>query len=197
MRACREGGAAIEQALRRLDREFFAILHARAQRTLRNADAARDVVQDTFIKVWRRCATYAGDSELLPWIEAVLRNGMLDHFRRGGREVPFEDDSAVNGEIAARVAELSQNDIPTPDDETRRDQAAALFQRCWEKFEAEAPRHAAVISWIAADGLGHDEIAALLDRSPGATREFISQCRKRARVYLADWYALSFGKDPS
>ena len=35
-------------------------------------------------------------------------------------------------------------------------------------------------------GLG----AALLERTPGATREFVSQCRKRARRYYAEWYAL-------
>jgi hypothetical protein len=26
----------------------------------------------TFIKVWQRCATFRGDSELLPWIKAIL-----------------------------------------------------------------------------------------------------------------------------
>src|SRR6187549_4198635 len=104
MRACRDGGAAIEQALRQLDREFFATLHSRARRTLRNADVARDLVQETFIKVWRRCAMFHGDSELLPWIEAILRHGLLDTLRRGGREVPFEEDAAVNLQIAERVA---------------------------------------------------------------------------------------------
>ncbi len=195
MRACREGGTAIEQALRRLDREFFAVLFARARRIIRDADAARDLVQDAFIKVWQRCATYQGTSELLPWIEAILRHGVLDALRRSGREVAFDEDDELNARLAAHVAELSQQDIATPDDELRRTQVAECFQKCWEKFEAAAPSHAAVISWIAADGLSHEEIAELLDRSPGATREFISQCRKRARVHLAEWYSLAFGKD--
>ncbi len=197
MRACREGGAAIEQALRSLDRDFFALLHSRAMRLLRDTDAARDIVQDTFIRVWRRCATFQGDSELLPWIEAILRNGILDRLRRSGRELPFDDGDAMNTEIAARIVELSRHEVATPDDDVRRTQVAECFQRCWEEFERAAPRHAAVIAWIAQDGLTHEEIAALLDRSPGATREFISQCRKRARVHLAAWYELAFGKDGS
>ena len=198
MRACREGGAAIEQALRALDRNFFAMLYARALRTIRNADAARDLVQETFIKVWQRCATFQGTSELLPWIDAILRHGVLDLLRRGGREVPFDESDAMNTELAARIVELSQSEILTPDDHARREQLAECFQRCWTKFEQAAPAHAAVISWIADDGLSNDEIGALLERSPGATREFISQCRKRARVYLAEWYELAFsGKEPS
>lgn len=195
MRACREGGAAIEQALRRLDRDFFAILHARALRAVRNADAARDLVQETFIKVWQRCSTYHGDSELLPWIEAILRRGVLDLLRRNGREVPFDEGDEMNTELMARVAELSQHEITTPDDELRRAQVAECFRECWSRFEQAAPSHAAVISWIAADGLSHEEIGTLLERSPGATREFISQCRKRARVHLAEWYQLAFGKE--
>ena len=54
MRACREGGGAIEQALRQLDRTFFVPLYARALHTLRDAELARDLVQETFIKVWQR-----------------------------------------------------------------------------------------------------------------------------------------------
>jgi RNA polymerase sigma-70 factor (ECF subfamily) len=195
MRACREGGAAIERALRRLDRDFFTLLQGRALRVMRNADAARDLVQETFIKVWQRCALFRGDSELLPWIEAILRHAMLDHLRRTGREVPFDGEDGMNIELATRVAELSARDIAMPEDELRRAQLAQCFHRCWRRFESEAPRHAAVISWIAADGLSHEAIAGLLDRSPGATREFISQCRKRARVYLAEWYEMAFGKD--
>lgn len=198
MRACREGGAAIEHALRTLDRHFFATLHARAMRTVRDADAARDLVQETFIKVWQRCATFHGSSELLPWIGAILRHGVLDFLRRAGREVPFDESDAVNTELSARILELSKNEISTPDDQARREQLAECFRRCWARFEQAAPAHAAVISWIADDGLSNDEVGALLERSPGATREFISQCRKRARVHLAEWYVLAFdGKEPS
>jgi RNA polymerase sigma-70 factor, ECF subfamily len=195
MHACREGGAAIERALRALDRAFFVPLYARSLRSLRDAELARDVVQETFIKVWRRCATFHGDSELLPWMEAILRHGILDRLRRPEREVPFEENEHMSAEIAARVAELSSSDVPTPHDDARREQLAACFQRCWVRFERAAPAHAAVIAWIVEDGLGNEDIAVLLERSPGATREFVSQCRKRARVYLAEWYQLAFDKD--
>jgi RNA polymerase sigma factor (sigma-70 family) len=193
MRACREGGTAIEQALRTLDQDFFAVLHARALRAIRNSDAARDLVQDTFIKVWQRCATFHGGSELFPWIDAILRHGVVDLLRRRAREVPFDESDAMTGAVAARIIEHSKHEIRTPDDLARRDQLAESFRRCWARFEQAAPTHAAVISWIADDGLSNEEIGELLERSPGATREFISQCRKRARVYLAEWYELAFG----
>lgn len=191
-RACREGGAAIEQALRQLDRAYFSVLYHEAMRGLRDADAARDLVQETFIKVWQRCATFQGESELLPWVKSILRHGLIDRLRREGREVPLgtePDDPAP--EIRAQLLELSAEAIPTPDAELRRHQLDQCFRRCWERFERAAPSHALVMSWIVAGGLTHEEVAALLGRTPGATREFLSQCRKRARIHLAEWYQLA------
>lgn len=193
MRACREGGAAIERALRSIDQAFFEPLYAYGMRSIKDPDRTLDLVQETFIKVWRRCATFQGDSELLPWMKSILRHCMLDELRRPRRAAAFDEDD-MSAEVGAWALQLSR-DVPTPADEARRAQLAACFERCWVRFEAAAPAHSAVIAWIVEDGLSNEEIAALLERSPGATREFISQCRKRARVHLAEWYELALGKD--
>lgn len=193
MRACREGGVAIERALRQLDRSYFGVLFRESLRGVRDHESARDLVQDTFIKVWLRCATFQGDSELLPWIKAILRHGLLDRLRKGAGEVAFEIAEDQGGETQPRIAELSEEIIPRPDSEAARAQLDECFQRCWRRFEAASPSHALVIAWIVEDGLSHEEIGELLGRTPGATREFISQCRKRARLHLAEWYELAFG----
>ena len=192
MSACRDGGTAIERALRLLDRSYFPILFRESLRGLRDCESARDLVQETFIKVWLRCATFQGDSELLPWIKSILRHGLLDRLRKEHREGVLEEPDGLEAEVERRIAELSDEKVPRPDEEARRAQLDDCFQRCWERFEAAAPSHALVMSWIVEDGLSHEEVAELLGRTPGATREFISQCRKRARVHLAEWYELAF-----
>ena len=192
MRACRDGGRALEQAIRTLDREHFAMLYRESRRTVRDAAAARDLVQETFIKVWQRCASFHGNSELLPWLRAILRHTMLDSFRRNDRAVSL-DDAVLTAEIELKIVELSARAVPTPLDDAQARQQRAVFQHCWTAFERECPTHAAVIAWIGEDGLDNDAIAQLLGRTPGATREFISQCRKKARVYLVEWYQLAFG----
>jgi RNA polymerase sigma-70 factor (ECF subfamily) len=191
MRACREGGAAIENALRELDRAFFAVLYRDGLRTLRDPDAARDLVQDTFIKVWRRCATFRGDSDLLPWIKTILRHAAIERLRRPAREVPMEDHDGLTEDSSRRILEISIERNPTPEGLLRQRQYAAQFRKGWLRFQQEDPLHAGVMTWVVEDGLSTEDIAQLLDRTPGATREFISQCRKRARLYLADWYALA------
>ena len=193
MRACREGGVAIERALRQLDRSYFGVLFRESVRGLHDHESARDLVQDTFIKVWLRCATFQGDSELLPWIKSILRHGLLDRLRKSPGEVPLDTTEEQGQETQQRIAELSEEMIPRPDTEAARAQLDECFQRCWRRFEAASPSHALVMAWIVEDGLSHEEIAELLGRTPGATREFISQCRKRARLHLVEWYELAFG----
>jgi RNA polymerase sigma factor (sigma-70 family) len=191
MRACREGGQAIGQALRGLDRAYFAVLFREAQRGLRDPAAAQDLVQDTFIKVWLRCATFHGESQLLPWIKSILRHGLLDRLRKSQREVALEDEHGATREALSSICDLSEQ-VPTPDNEARRHELDQCFRRCWARFEQAAPAHALVMSWIVEDGLNHEQIAELLGRTPGATREFISQCRKRARIHLGEWHELAF-----
>src|SRR5215469_2193060 len=120
MSACREGGAAIERALRQLDRSYFGVLFRESVRGLGDPESARDLVQETFIKVWMRCATFQGDSELLPWIRSILRHGLLDRLRKGGREVALESPDGVESEVERRIADVSEEAIPRPDDEARR-----------------------------------------------------------------------------
>jgi RNA polymerase sigma-70 factor (ECF subfamily) len=197
MRACREGGAAIERALRELDRSFFAVLYRGGLRTLRDPDAARDLVQDTFIKVWQRCATFRGDSELLPWIKTILRHAAIERLRQPAREVPMEDHDGLTPDAAQRIAEISMERNPTPDQIAGQREQAEHFRQGWARFQQEDPLHANVMAWVVEDGLSIEDIAQLLERTPGATREFVSQCRKRARVYLAGWYRIAFEQGES
>jgi RNA polymerase sigma factor (sigma-70 family) len=194
MEACRDGGQRIDGALRLLDRSYFAVLYRDSVRAIGDRDVARDLVQETFIKVWQRCATFRGESEVLPWVRSVLRRVILDRLRQPLRELPLEDDMGLTATAMQRIAQLSAEQVPVPEDALKRQQLAEVFQRCWDRFAQACPEHAVVIAWIAEDGLSHEEIAALLERTPGATREFISQCRKRARTHLAEWYALAFGE---
>lgn len=191
--ACREGGAAIAAALVALDRSYFATLYRDSLRMLRDPDVARDLVQETFIKVWQRCASFHGDSELLPWIRAILRHAIVDRLRRPDREVPLQEAEDMSPAVTRRIAELSWDRVPTPYDDAHRRQLAECFERCWRAFEAACPAHAAALTWIVEDGLDNEQLAELLGRTPGATREFISQCRKRARLYLREWYEQAFG----
>jgi RNA polymerase sigma factor (sigma-70 family) len=190
MRACREGGPRLAEALAGLQRDYGRALLHEAMAALGDLHAARDLLQDTLIKAWQRCAQYRGESELYPWLKSALRHGATDLLRRRRPELPLTDDQGrVLAEVEAALHQLRPE--AAPEQQASDAQLERLYRSCQANFQRDHPAAANVVRWIAEDGLGVDELAMLLQRSPGATREYLSQCRKKARVYFRDWYLLA------
>ena len=190
--ACREGGRALERALLAMDRAFFHVCFRDSLRVLRNEHLAADAVQEGFVKVWQRCASFRADGDVLPWVRSIVRRTVLDHLRRQHPHEALEDEG---GEVRAEVEAALQaqavdtNAIATPEQRLEAQQRQALFDACCQRFEAAAPLHAQVLRWVAEDGLTPSDIAELIGRTPGATREFVSQARKKARLHFSAWHA--------
>lgn len=191
--ACREGGRHIEHWLRVVDREHGARFYREAAAALRSWQAAEDVVQDAMVKVWQRCATFHGSGDPLAWIHQVVRNTLLDALRqrRPMQELSTLSDDATPPELQAELAEIAHQHSHTPEQQVSEQQREAVFRACFAAFARAHPEHATVLRWVVEDGLDNAEVQALLGRTAGATREFISQCRKKARPYFAPWYELT------
>ena len=192
MQACRDGGARIESALRGLQRDYGGALLHEAMSALGDLEAARDLTQMTLIKVWRRCASFRGDSELFPWLKGILRHAVIDWLRARRPEQPLVD--AVGqplAEVEAALLAQRGDASPTAEQLVLSAELEAVYRDCAERFARDHPAAAAVIRWVAEDDLDLEQVAALLQRTPGATREYVSQCRKKARHYFQPWYVLA------
>jgi RNA polymerase sigma factor (sigma-70 family) len=192
--ACREGGPRMEAALRAMDRSYAVHLIRLALRSVRDQAIAQDIVQGVLIRAWQRCAQFRGESELIAWLKSILRHQIVDHLRQRRPEEPLEDeDGAPTAAVAQQLAVMSQEHIATPERELQRKEVAECLVRQYAKFHERFPLHAAVMQWVHEDGLTSEAVGVLLGRTPGATREFISQARKKARLYFAECHALAFG----
>ena len=86
---------------------------ALALRTCRDANLAEDAVQEAFLAVHRRAASFRGDAAVTTWLHRIVVNACLDRIRRNavrraepleavGRagERPGEDDTVREAEAA-------------------------------------------------------------------------------------------------
>lgn len=189
--ACRERGRFIETWLRVFDREHGAQLYREAATVLRDWHAAEDVVQDALMRAWQRCRDFRGDGSPLAWVRQIVRHAVLDRLRQRRPEVPLDDaDGQLLPDVEQAAARIAIENDGGVDRLLHERQVEQVFRRCFDRFAAAHPEHAITLRWVVEDGLDNAAIEELLGRSPGATREFISQCRKKARPYFADWYAL-------
>jgi RNA polymerase sigma-70 factor (ECF subfamily) len=64
------------------------------------------------------------------------------------------------------------------------DELADCVRGAFAAFGETFRDRAAVLSLVAFDGWTIDDVAAMLKRTPGATREYLSQCRKKLKAFL-------------
>lgn len=192
IRACRDGGQAVERALRAMHRSYAGALMREGWLALRDEHEAQDLVQDTLLKAWLRCGTFSGQSELFPWLRQILRRTAIDRLRGRPQFAVPEEEAGFEAALAEHRPGLDAR----PERLALQAEADRVFRECAQRFAAEHPEAATVIHWIAEDGLTPAQIAELLGRSPGATREYVSQCRKKARRCFDPWYRLVSGLQP-
>lgn len=134
-------------------------------------EQAEDLVQNVFVSVVRNCESFRGNTRIDAWIWAIVRNHLIDHFRRARPEETVDNDDLV------RLAGATVDPAPGGGLE---DCVKAAFARFAEAYRDRAE----VMSLVALQGWGIAELAVMLKRTPGATREYLNQCRKKMREYL-------------
>lgn len=93
------------QALSALYDRCSRAVYAYALSILRLPDAADDVSQDAFLKIWRSASAYTPQGKPLAWVMRIVRNLCLDELRRPATveltdgtvrpETAVSDDNAV------------------------------------------------------------------------------------------------------
>ena len=136
-----------------------------------NKEDAKDLVQEFTIDKLTMQSDSIKDIEFArTWMYQVLRNMVNDKGRvlKKNREIPFDEDRDQSQ--APKILEENQ---------TR----SGCVQEQLAKFRESDPKHAETLDFIL-NGLSPEEIRLVIGRSYGATREFMSQCRKKFRPFI-------------
>jgi RNA polymerase sigma factor (sigma-70 family) len=139
---------------------------------------AEDVLQDTFIKITRGADSYTGQGNAKSWFWQVARNCMTDFLRKKGayaeKYVPFDDEhSDLSGSVA-------QPDGPGTF-QTTVDECVSSGIDAFAKDYADR----AYALTLQMDGASIEHIASVIGRTAAATKQYLSQCRKKLEPYVA------------
>ncbi|MEO5694390.1 MAG: sigma-70 family RNA polymerase sigma factor [Usitatibacter sp.] len=165
------------------DRKSFADLYeatksklfAVSLRIVRERHIAEEVLQDSFVNIWKHASDYAqAKSAPTTWMAAIVRNRSLDVVRRT-REEPDVDD--------ALAAKLVDEGAAPPLEMQDRAEAHTLKQ-CLGELEAEQRQSIALAFF---HGLSHSELADHMRRPLGTVKTHI----RRGLLKLRDCIARS------
>ena len=146
------------------------------RRYLRNEEDARDVTQETLIKVMRNLHRFDENRRFSTWVFSIARNTAIDEQRPRKRLAPeLKKEPAWEG--------------PSPMDETSQSRRA---DRLHVALADLSPKYREVLVLYHFEHLKYQEIADALDIPIGTVMNRIFRARKSLRnVYGADEYHLA------
>jgi len=129
---------------------------------------ATELMQDVFIRAWRRISTFRGDSAFGSWLHRLAVNTMLENARsdrrRIARVLPMDDTSRLEGAARSSGVDL------------RMDMEEAIASL------PQGARLAFVLHDV--EGYQHQEIAARLGVSVGTIKAQLHRARRLLRERL-------------
>lgn len=155
-----------EQAMTRLITIHKALIFTMALRMTNDYDASKDIMQETFIKVFRNMRKVKSAEHFRPWVCTITRNLVRDYFRKVKRSntISFERIKDFHGQSNIEVTRrrlIIQNGLAQLTEKDRMLLTLAYYQ-----------------------GLSHNEIASVMKMDASNVKISIHRARKRLRSKL-------------
>ena len=161
------------------DRTAVSVLFARYQtpvyrflhRMVRNDAIAQELVNETFIEIWRAAGKFEGRSKPSTWIFAIARFKALSVLRKRSDE---ELDEVQTAKI--------EDDADTPEVTTMKGDKAELLRQCLEKLSQS---HREVVDLVYYHEKSITEISEILDVAAGTVKTRLFHARKQLSGMMA------------
>lgn len=157
-------------AQRQLYEHHAPMVLGTCRRYCSNHADAEDVMQETFVKAFRKLNTFKSDGDFGAWIRRIAVNTSIDHVRKRGR---LQLDSQAAAALAQGTDPLPAQLRVAPSvlEQMAVEEIIALIDKLPEGFRF-------VFNLVAVEGYSHKEVASLLGISESASRSQLTRARK-------------------
>jgi RNA polymerase sigma-70 factor, ECF subfamily len=168
---------AFEELLGRYEDKVFRL----AYRIVRNETDAKEILQETFVSIWRKLDTFKGDSQFGSWVYRIATNAALMRLRAQRRhpEISTEDLPIGYLDNYGQVPPSGENWAKRPDDQL---QSSELRQHIQAAVDALPDIYRTIFLIRDVEGLSTEETAQILDISIPTVKTRLH----RARIALRD-----------
>jgi RNA polymerase sigma-70 factor (ECF subfamily) len=169
-----------QTALMTLYDRYSALVYSVSLHVLRSSEAAEDVTQDVFLRLWRKATLYnVADGSVAVWLSVMARHQAIDILRRKKRELRFED-GVISIEHKYSSVQDSSADVST-------------IRSILEKLPREQRE---ILDLAYFGGLTHAEIASLTGKPLGTVKSRIRTALLSLRQVLkiAGWGGMRSSK---
>jgi RNA polymerase sigma-70 factor (ECF subfamily) len=161
-------------AQRRLYHKYYPFARNVALSYADHESGADDIVQDSFIKLFRYLEADAFTGNFDKFFRRIIVNTGIDHYRARKRRSLLADNLRrvkVGNSVNAAEVELEEQDV-------------------FRFLQQLPPRYRLVFNLFVLEGLSHPEIAKRMRISEGTSKSNLSKARKRLRSLVGPYFKL-------
>jgi len=177
----RGDAAAFETLVNERSGEIYGLLY----RLTENAEEARDLTQETFLRAFQSIVHFRGESDLRTWIYRIAINQARNRWRwwrRRRRDATVSIDAPeFGGGRLGLIATLKSNTIKDPEQDTLANERERALKKALSSLR-RVYREAVVLRDI--EGFAYEEIAATLGISVGTVKSRLARGRQELRRKL-------------
>jgi RNA polymerase sigma-70 factor (ECF subfamily) len=170
---------AFEELVAQRSGEIYGLLF----RLTENAEEARDLTQETFLRAFQSISRFRGDADIRTWIYRIAINQARNRWRwwrRRRRDATVSLDAETNQRaqtLAAAMVDLSEN----PEQQALSHERESVLRAALQKL-GRSYRETVILRDI--EGFTYEEIAATLGINVGTVKSRLARGRRELRQKL-------------
>src|SRR5215216_1628613 len=177
----RGDAAAFETLVNERSGEIYGLLY----RLTENAEEARDLTQETFLRAFQSIVHFRGESDLRTWIYRIAINQARNRWRwwrrrRRDATVSIDEPEIGNGRLGL-IATLKSTTAKDPEEDTLANERERALRKALGTLK-RVYREAVVLRDI--EGFAYEEIATALNINVGTVRSRLARGRQELRRKL-------------
>lgn len=165
-----------------MGRHATAVFHF-LYRMLGNEDDANDLAQETFVRVYRACASYRPQQRFSAWLFTIAANLARNHLRWRARHpnLSLDAEDETTGQTLGENLPAPRGD---PSSDTEANEQAAAVRRAVQQLPEDLREAIVLCEW---EELKVAEAAEILESSPKAVESRLYRARQLLREKLGKW----------
>lgn len=147
-------------------------IFALALKITADEEDARDIVQDSFIRLWEKRKTLKEKDSLLPFLKKITVNKCLDHLRKKKNH----NINTASPELLNTLASSVQADSELQNQE--------LFSLLKSLGSGLSPKQKVVFTMVELEQMSHDEVANITGMTKNSIKSNLRHAKRRLEEYV-------------
>lgn len=158
---------------------FYGKLLIVCQRYTNDRDTAQDILQEGFMKIFDKIATFESSGSFEGWMKRIVTNTALDHLRKS-KKFNFVEENEIN----------TKEDFVDYGDKLESDNSIELkAEFALQAIQQLSPAYQTVFNLYVMEEYSHKEIAEVLGISEGTSKSNLAKAKMNLQKIILKKYS--------